>query len=105
MCALALCAKRMFCYLKSSRVGGSVELKFKSVQVFSEPGFRVQDLVLPRLVALHEPEHCRVGELHVPDPKPFATFPVTLATCPNRSNCKATTPRELIWPAASMVCS
>jgi hypothetical protein len=56
----------------------------------------------PRLVALHEPEHCRVAEFQVPEPESFATLPVTLATCPKRSNRKVTTPRELIWPDASM---
>jgi hypothetical protein len=57
--------------------------------------------VQPRLMALHEPEHCRVGEVQVPEPAPFATLPVTLATSPRLWNCNLTAPLGLIWPNAA----
>lgn len=52
-------------------------------------------------MARHEPEQRRVGETQLPEPEPPETLPVTLATCPNRSNRNFTLPREPIWPEAS----
>jgi hypothetical protein len=43
-----------------------------------------------------------VDEDQVPEPYPFATLPVTVATWPIFWNAKATTPRWLIWPEASI---
>jgi len=43
-----------------------------------------------------------VGEDQVPEPAPIASFPVTVATRPKRWNAKATMPRRLILPEASI---
>lgn len=43
-----------------------------------------------------------VGDDQVPEPAPLASFPVAVAICPKRSNAKATIPRWLIRPEASI---
>jgi hypothetical protein len=56
----------------------------------------------PRSVARHVPAHCIVVDDQVPEPAPLASFPVTLAICPKRSNAKCTMPRRLISPEATI---
>jgi hypothetical protein len=56
----------------------------------------------PCLVARHEPAHCIVVDDQVPEPDPIASFPITVATWPERWNAKSTMPRRLISPEATI---
>src|ERR1700720_5002473 len=56
----------------------------------------------PSLVARHEPAHCIVVDDQLPEPDPIPSVLTTVATWPKRWNAKATIPRRLIWPEASI---